>query len=102
MSNSSLKTQIWIAVMASISLLSACGGGGGSNDTSPIAVTVPIVSASTLPVAGMVSGLGSVVVNGVRYETIGANVIDSDDKRIINSPIGIGMIVSLETSNIYA
>jgi hypothetical protein len=102
MSHSGLKTQIWIAVLASISLLSACGGGGGSNDTSPIAAAVPIISASALPVAGMVSGLGSVVVNGVRYETIGANVIDSDDKRTINSPIGIGMIVSLEASNIHA
>ena len=101
MSPLSYKTQIWIAVMASAGLLSGCGGGGSSSTpasaTAP-APAVPIVSASYLPVAGMVSGLGSVVVNGVRYETIGANVVDADDKRVINSPIGIGMVVSLQAS----
>jgi hypothetical protein len=100
MSPLDLKTPIWIAVLAATSLLSGCGGGSGG--TTDLASAVSIVSSSALPVAGTVSGLGSVVVNGVRYETIGANVVDSDDRRTINSPIGIGMIVSLETSNTNA
>ena len=98
MSPLSFKTKIWIAVMASLGLLSGCGGGSSASPAIATAPAVPIVSSSALPVAGLVSGLGSVVVNGVRYETIGANVVDADDKRIINSPIGIGMIVSLEPS----
>lgn len=99
MSPLGLKTQTWIAVLAFTGLLSGCGGGGGSIANPDFGSAIPIVSSNGLPVAGLVSGLGSVVVNGVRYETIGANVVDSDDKRSINLPIGIGMIVSLEPSS---
>jgi len=94
-----LKTQTSIAILAFTGLLSGCGGGGGSIAAPEFGSAIPIVSSNALPVAGLVSGLGSVVVNGVRYETIGANVVDSDDKGSINLPIGIGMIVSLEPSS---
>lgn len=69
-----------------IALLSACGGGGGGS-------AAPSVTA---PVAGTVSGLGSVVVNGVRYETIGASVLDADDRSAISTPLGLGMTVSID------
>lgn len=95
-----IKTQQWIAVLTVASLLGACGG--SSNSTPDQATAISIENSNALAVAGLVSGLGSVIVNGVRYETIGANVVDSDDKKIINSQIGIGMILSLEPSSTNA
>lgn len=68
-------------------ILSACGGGGAS---SALATVNPSV-------AGTISGLGSVVVNGVRYETIGASVVDADDNHSINTPLGLGMTVGIDT-----
>ncbi len=95
MSNSHLKTKIWIAAMVAASALSGCGGGETS---AALDSSIFITNSNTLPVAGTVSGLGSIVVNGVRYETIGANVYDADDNHVLNTPLGIGMTVSLETA----
>lgn len=69
------------------SVLSACGGGGGgSSATAPTTV------------GGTISGLGSIVLNGVRYETIGASVLDADDGTSIHSPMGMGMTVEIDPS----
>lgn len=98
MSNSHLKTKVWIAAMLAAGVLSGCGGGAGDTSAA-LDSSISITSSNHLPVAGMVSGLGSIVVNGVRYETIGANVYDADDNHVLNNPLGIGMTVSLETSS---
>lgn len=68
-------------------ILGACGGGGGAS--SALTTVNP-------PVAGTISGLGSVIVNGVRYETIGASVVDADDSHTISTPLGLGMTVSID------
>jgi len=69
-----------------LAILSACGGGGGGSALTTV----------NPPVAGTISGLGSVIVNGVRYETIGASVIDADDSHTISTPLGLGMTVSID------
>lgn len=68
-----------------VALLSACGGGGGA-----------VLPMSSTAISGTVSGLGSVIVNGVRYETIGASVVDADDNSTIQAPLGLGMTVSID------
>lgn len=69
-----------------VAMLSACGGGGGGTPTAAVSASV----------AGTISGLGSVIVNGVRYETIGASVLDADDNSVINAAMGMGMTVSID------
>lgn len=86
MSETKFKSKLTALALAVIGTLTACGGGGGS----------PALTAANRPVAGTVSGLGSIVVNGVRYETIGASVVDADDSTTISSPLGMGMTVSIE------
>lgn len=92
-------------VLAVVSLLQACGGGGGTpsnlsaNDENPAGVAVYAgVSSSYL---GAISGLGSIVVNGVRFETTSASVLDSDDPygsaEYLN-PLALGMTVALQGS----
>lgn len=83
------KSGLLASVMASAGLLSGCGGGAGET----------LLMSQALSVAGLISGLGSVVVNGVRYETIGATVLDADDHHNINAPLGLGMTISLEPNS---
>ena len=87
-----MKTMFCLmpAVSVCALLLGACGGGGGSNADVPAFV------------AGTISGLGSVVVNGVRYETIGASVLDADDHGTLNAPLGLGMTIRIESSSANA
>ena len=71
--------------------LSACGGGGsGSASTSG--------STYTASYAGPIAGLGSIVVNGVRFETVGVTVEDSDDiygTTKYSKSLDLGMTVAL-------
>ena len=92
MTHPRLQPKLLALLMAVAGLLSACGGGGGSssNTTTPTAATLN---------SGTISGLGSIVVNGVRYETVGSQVLDSDDgNTAITTPLRIGMTVSVEQS----
>jgi len=75
-------------VIACTTMLTACGGGGGGLST----------ATKTPTVAGTISGLGSIILNGVRYETIGASLVDADDGTTISSPMGMGMTVTVDPS----
>jgi len=87
MSHTRFQPKLLALLMATAGLLSACGGGGGSTVT-------PTAAALS---SGTISGLGSIVVNGVRYETVGSQVLDADDgSSAITTPLRIGMTVSVE------
>lgn len=105
----------WIPlVLATTSLLLACGGGGGGvadspkdGDTAASWSTNPAGAATFSGVSaayqGAITGLGSIIVNGVRFETTDAVVYDSDDfstaygssTSTFNSPLALGMTVAL-------
>ncbi len=55
-------------------VLTACGGGGGDS-----AGSTASAGSSNVSYTGTVDGLGSVVVNGVRFSTSGATTVDGDD-----------------------
>lgn len=88
MSRSFLKPQLLVFLLAAAGLLSACGGGGSGSSALSTAPTLT---------SGTISGLGSIIVNGVRYETVGSSVLDADDSSAtITTPLRIGMTVSVE------
>jgi len=68
--------------------LVACGGGGsssagvGTGGTGSFAV-------------GTISGFGSIIVNGVRYDDSSATVLDDDDNASSSSALAIGQVVEL-------
>ena len=101
MSRSNMKPCMLVMVLASAGLITACGGGGGGVETGNGGVATTTNSTATT-VSGTISGLGSVIVNGIRYETIGAAVRDMDDNRVISRPLGLGMTVKLEPSTTRA
>jgi hypothetical protein len=69
--------------------LTACGGGSSSSGGG---------TATTGTFTGPITGIGSIVVNGIRFETVGVSVEDSDDiygTTSFNSPLALGMNVAL-------
>ncbi|PQA79862.1 hypothetical protein C5F52_27895 [Limnohabitans sp. TS-CS-82] len=92
MSHVIFKPKLLAWLMAATGLLSACGGGGTSASITPNTAALS---------AGTISGLGSIIVNGVRYETVGSQVLDADDdSTAITTPLRIGMTVSVEQNGI--
>jgi hypothetical protein len=108
------KLPIVVAVCAAV-VLTACGGGGGGGDTTPLQTTIasrsgeseaprgadsPVPSnattASSLVVArGPVSALGTLVVNGVRYDDRTAAVRINSRERLLDD-LKLGMVVEIE------
>ncbi len=70
------QTRTWLTGLSTLvaASLVACGGGGSGADTAASAS-----GSETQTYSGTVSGLGSIVVNGVRFSTTGAETQDGDD-----------------------
>ena len=86
--------QASLAVMI-ISALTACSSGG---DGSTAGGAVDVTS------SGAITGFGSVIVNGVRYETDTARIISADDDAVIlqnpsnaqlQSVLGVGQVITV-------
>lgn len=78
------------ASLAASLILTGCGGGGGDGGS-------PGGSASSTSV-GSISGFGSVIVNGVRFDDSSARVTDDNDNGISASSLGLGMTVEVSGS----
>ncbi len=81
--------------LTTLALLSACGGGGsGSSSTGTGSIQTP-VALSEDGTVGTISGFGSVIVNGVRYDDSSATVKDDFGSTLSSSRLGLGMTVHL-------
>lgn len=83
-----LSGAAWLALSASL-LVSACGGGGGSSGTTASS------AAQTSVYSGPITGFGSVIVNGVRFDTVGAPLTDDDGNAVHLSDLALGMTVTV-------
>ncbi|WP_407332005.1 DUF5666 domain-containing protein [Enterovibrio sp. 27052020O] len=72
-----------------IVLLSSCGGDSDSTTST----STP--TESTSAVTGVITGFGSVFINGVEYETSSASISTDDDAGATESDLEVGMIVSI-------
>ncbi len=96
-----VSTQPAVRLLAplSLALLAACGGGGGGSGSGTGAAGTATPLAASALYTGSVTGLGSIVVNGVRFETVGAQVLDADDPYGTTSytdPVKLGMTVAVD------
>ncbi len=93
-----LRTRL-AALAGAVWLFAACGGGGGSGGTAAVADNDESVS-------GIVTGFGSVLVDGVRYDDSAARVIRDEDpsqpRDVSSSEVKLGMRVELESSGSQA
>ncbi|MCE2660871.1 MAG: DUF5666 domain-containing protein [Rubrivivax sp.] len=79
----------WLAALASVSLLPGCGGGVGSGGTGTGSIA-----------SGPITGLGSIFVNGVRFDDSAATVRDDDDNPRSSSELKLGMQVEVQADAI--
>jgi len=88
--HTTLTLSTLTAAVSAAFALSACGG-GGSGGTAAAGGT-----AGTAAYSGAVTGLGSIVVNGVRFSTTGADTTDADDpSQPFTGAIALGTTVSV-------
>lgn len=75
--------------------LVACGGGGADPVAGPAPITEqPAGVAATY--VGPISGFGSVIVNGMRFDTVGAAMADDDGRPVRLQDLSLGMTVSVD------
>jgi hypothetical protein len=82
----------------SVALVSACGGGGdGAAPSDALAG-----ESATAYAAGPISGFGSVIVNGVRYDDSAATVLDDDDDDSSRgrAALKLGMMVEIDAAQV--
>lgn len=104
MSSPSLRSshrpaRVWAAALGVVfaATLVACGGGGGSE--TPSSVTPPTAATGSYT-SGAISGFGSIIVNGVRFDDSGAQVFDDDGNRRGSDDLKLGAHVEIEASRI--
>lgn len=80
------RTQLYraIAIALAAGSLAACGGGSGS------------ATPSSTTTVGVITGFGSIYVNGVRFDTSNAVYKVDDDDAFDDSALGIGMKVRVK------
>ncbi len=105
----SLWRQAAVALLAlSAAVITACGGGGGDDSTTTSAATSSTTTTSTASTlatayaAGPISGFGSIIVNGVRYDDSGAVVTDDSGQVLSRDKLKLGMMVEVDGSGVSA
>ena len=95
------KLKTWacgpIAALAVALAVGGCGGGGGGGDSSSSTTSGTVTPTSSV-YSGSVSGFGSVIVNGVRFSTVGATTVDDDGAEVRLEDLRIGMRVTVSGS----
>jgi hypothetical protein len=93
------RRQVLAALLAGTSmaaLLVACGGGGGDAPASGGGIATAQSFAT-----GPISGLGSIIVNGVRFDDSAARIEDDDDGSSHSSrDLKLGMMVEVQAGSI--
>lgn len=87
----------WSAGILVAFVLAACGGGGGVGDQAGVGTGGTGTISSTVTV-GPISGFGSVIVSGVRYDDVAAVVTDEDGNARSRTDLKLGMLTAISGS----
>jgi hypothetical protein len=93
------QASVWRMLPLALGLalgLAACGGGGGDMPTP--ANPAPVVAAAPADSSGTITAFGSVFVNGHRFNTDAALLIDDDTGAVTHGVAGleVGMVVDVK------
>ena len=91
------REGLMLTVLGSAMLMAGCGGGGGSSPAGGGTIGAAGSSAS-----GAITGFGSIIVGGVRYDDSTATSIkDDDDVTRTSSELKMGMVVKIKGGKKY-
>ena len=80
------------ATLLAMAMLAGCGGGVDSGGTgAPVAIA-----------SGPITGLGSIVVGGVRFDDDLATIVDQDDNALTPDQLQVGMTTHVDASAVVA
>jgi len=82
--------------MVLVTALAGCGGSGGADTTAQPQPQPPSAVAKTT--VGLITGFGSIYVNGVEYDTTGAAYDVDDSSASSDSALAVGMVVNVQGS----
>ena len=85
-----MKLPHFLSAAFAAAALVACGGGGADSPAGPTATPTSVYA------AGPITGFGSVIVNGVRFDDSGAAISDDDGRSMAESELHLGMQVECE------
>lgn len=83
-----------IACLFIAAFLAACGGGGGGGGGSAGS------SSSSSFTSGSITGFGSVIINGIRFDDSSSSISDDDDSSHSRDELRLGMSAEVEGSQI--
>jgi Domain of unknown function (DUF5666) len=112
----STQRPLWRSATAcllalSAAIVTACGGGGSDGTTASSSASTASESSQTTAgnteratayAAGPITGFGSIIVNGVRYDDSGAEISDDSGQRLSRDQLKLGMMVSVDGSGVSA
>jgi Domain of unknown function (DUF5666) len=92
-----------LVTLVAATTITACGGGGGGDSNVGGLGTGPVISAADPLNQGVITGFGSIIVNGVRFDDSKATVSDDDNEdkdggSYDKDSLRLGMVVSVSTS----
>jgi hypothetical protein len=93
-----MKYKISVLTLAITSMLTGCGGGEQQATVQPKAAVTPPATTTTVTTNGIISGFGSIVVNGVHYSTDSTTISTDDNQQADEQELAVGMMVQLEGS----
>jgi hypothetical protein len=97
--NRSGRLLVSVSVAA---LITACGGGGADTSAAnppPVTIDPPAVTAASY-MQGPVSGFGSVILGGVRYDDSQASISDEDGQSLPSSAVKLGVMLQVDASKV--
>ena len=97
---SSRRLQAIALLAASAAALIACGGGGGDAGSSTVTAAPGTTAASFA--AGPITGFGSVIINGIRFDDSTAHVSDDDGVAHEKGELKLGMMATVQSSQILS
>lgn len=93
-----MKYKISVLTLALTWVLTGCGGGDQQATVVPkVAATSP-ANTTSVTTNGIISGFGSIVVNGVHYSTNSTTISTDDNVQAAEQALAVGMMVQLEGS----
>ncbi len=94
-------------IIALSTALTACGGGSNNNDVNTINNQPQTSTDNPVTSKGIITGFGSVFINGVRFETENSRIISEDDGSLISQNpsdaelqdlLGLGQVITVSGS----
>ena len=100
------RSRSLLAALFAALTIAACGGGGSDapapNAAAPDAVATPGAAATDTLSEGVITGFGSIIVNGVRFDDSTAQVSDEDDEENparSKDVLKLGMVVTVSATS---